>query len=118
MLSRGNEIKIKMTPTAVLRIRAIDEATGDPIPEFNVRLGHCKSRLDGDKRGSGISSQLINPGVNIHGTRKEYKLDHEFAGAVYKVVVSAKGYQTKTIERMQTVVESDSKLIDIALTKE
>jgi beta-lactamase regulating signal transducer with metallopeptidase domain len=114
----GKEVEIRMTPAAVLRIRAIDEATGEPIPEFNVRLGHCKARLDGDRRGNGILSTLVNPGVNVHGTKKEYRLGHQFAGAVYKVIVSAKGYQTKTIERMQTVVESESKLHDIALTKE
>ena len=114
----GEEVKVSMTPAAVLRIRAIDEATGDPIPEFNVRLGHCRARLDGDRRGNGISSELCNPGVNIHGTKKEYRLGHQFAGAVYKVIVSAKGYQTKTIERMQTAVESESKLHDIVLTKE
>ena len=114
----GEEIKISMTHTSVLRVRAIDEATDEPIPEFNVRLGFCEALIDGDKRGNGIHSDLINPGVNVHGTQKEYKLGHQVAGAVYKVIVSAKGYQTKTIERMQTVVESDSKLIDIALTKE
>ena len=113
----GEEVKISMTPAAVLRVRAIDDATGTPIPKFNVRLGHCKARLDGDKRGIGIYSNLVNPGVNIHGTQKEFKLDHQIAGVVYEVTVSAEGYETKTINRMQTVVESEAKLIDVALTK-
>ena len=114
----GKEVEIKMTPGAVLRVRAVDESTGDPIPEFNVRLGHCRARLDGDRKNRGIISTYVSPGVNVHGTLKEFRFDHQFAGSVYKVIVSAKGYQTKTIERMQTVVESDSKLIDVELTKE
>lgn len=116
-LADGKEVEIKMIPAAVLRVRAIDETTGEPIPEFNVRLGSCKARQEGDRPGNGIYAHLVNPGVNIHGTQKEYTLDHQFAGAVYKVTVSAKGYQTKTIERMQTVVRSESKLIDVSLTK-
>ena len=115
---QGKETEIRMTPAAVLRVRAIDSATGSPIQKFNVRIGFCRARLEGDKLVTGIRADLSRPGVNVHGTQKEYKLNHQVAGAVYKVIVSAKGYQTKTIERMQTVVESEAKLIDVALTKE
>lgn len=102
---------------AELRIRAVDSMTGEPIPEFNVKLGlvDFRQRQPNDIV-SGVEVSLTNPGVNIQGATKEFVLKSEPDGAVFKVIVSAEGYQTKTLNRVEARVKPD--LLDVELRKQ
>ena len=98
-----------------MRVRAIDDVSGEPVPEFNVRLGRCQPHdmRDGDLPAGGILSSLIDPGVNVHGTTKELLLEGLIPHTAYSLVVSADGYETATVLRIRATV--DAGLTDVRL---
>ncbi len=107
-----------LSPEAVIRARAIDAQTGEPIEDFNVRITHCEQRREGDVASGGITSTLINPGVNVHGTQTEYLLDHQIPGVPYKLIVSAKGYETREIPRVETALREHAVVLGVELKRE
>lgn len=112
------ELKIQLERAAVIRARAIDAKTGQPIPSFNVKLERCDQAdlLPDDINAGGIEVSLMNPGVNVHGTTKEFRLEGRIPGSVYKLIVSADGYQTKTVRRVSATVGNKPNLVDVKLT--
>lgn len=109
------ELAIVLEVAGVIRLRAVNADNGERIPEFNVKIGFCRETKPGDPSPGGINSQLINPGVNVQGTAKEYLLDNQIVGVPYKVIVSAEGYESKELARVVTVSGPDAKLQDVAL---
>ena len=106
-----------MSVAGVLRIRAIDAADNQPIEEFNVKIGFCETRRPDDPSPRGISSSLINPGVNIQGTKKEYRLDGQAVGTPYKVIVAAKGYETQMLPRVEAQRADTAPRVDVPLKR-
>lgn len=107
-------LTIKLQSMSVIRIRAIDQATGKPIPEFNVRVRASRIREDGEPRGS-FSTSYSQEGVNILGTQTEFKMEGLEAGTPLQAIVSAKGYQPKTVPRIVAVNHREAPLNDIEL---
>jgi beta-lactamase regulating signal transducer with metallopeptidase domain len=115
---KDNSVQIDLEMEAVIRVRAIDEATGDAIPKFNVKIDFCRDRREDDpKTFGGINSTLIKEGVNVHGTTKEYVLDHQVPGVPYAIIVSAEGYETRKLSRVVAVLRDQAKLLDVKLKK-
>lgn len=112
------EIIVKMESEAVIRVRAVDSETGDAIPEFNVRVAFSPDRRASDPDLSGLASSLIDPGTDILGAVKEFRLGHLPEGAALQVTVSAKGYDKSVLRRMEAVVESESESLDVELFRE
>lgn len=110
-----NEFRIQLSIGGLIRARAVDSQTKAPISEFNVKLGFCENRHPNDPPTGSISSSMLNPGVNIQGSQKEYRLEGRFVGAMYKLTVSAEGYETKTIDRVEAHAGNLAKLVDVAL---
>ncbi|MEM7454997.1 MAG: carboxypeptidase-like regulatory domain-containing protein [Planctomycetota bacterium] len=111
-------IEIDLYPEAIIRARAIDAETGEPIPEFNVRVDFCDAEEVGDVSRGSIASSLINPGTNVHGTMKEFRLGHLVERRVFKLIVSADGYETTIVDRAVAVTAGEDELLDVALEKE
>jgi beta-lactamase regulating signal transducer with metallopeptidase domain len=111
------EVTIKMEPAARIRIRAIDSETGDPIPAFNIKLSAIepRNRLDGDPSMNYRFFRPGDPGINVHGTKKEFVLVGQTPNAVCGAIVSAEGYEPATIKRLRCKV--DAELRDVKLVK-
>ena len=102
----------------VIRIRARDEATQKPIPEFNVKIGFSPDARPTDPRINGLSSNLINPGTDILGNVKEFRLGQLPPGAPLQITVSAKGYAKSVLRRVEATVESESEAYEVELVPE
>lgn len=111
------ELAIVLEVEGVIRLRAVDNATGAPIPEFNVKLGFCQNTEPEDPRPNGISSELTNPGITIQGTTNEYRLGNQVVGVPYKAIVSAVGYESALLDRVVSVSRADADLQDVKLKK-
>ncbi len=111
------ELTIAMQSAAVIRVRAVDAETLSPIAEFNVKIGSCEDRRPGDPNIGGIPTSLIEDGVNVQGTQTEYRLEGQLPGAPYKVVVSAVGYESATVPRVEAQTADISKVLDVPLKK-
>ncbi|MCA9130875.1 MAG: carboxypeptidase regulatory-like domain-containing protein, partial [Planctomycetales bacterium] len=111
-------MELTLVPTGLLLVRAVDANTDQPIPAFNVRIGFCEDSQPGDRSPTGISTSLIEDGVNILGDVKEYRLDNQVAGTAFKVIVSAAGYETVTIARMVTENADVARCVDVPMQKE
>ena len=116
-VGKPGEFRIQMSVAGVLRIRAVDAADNQPIEEFNVKIGFCETRRPDDPSPRGISSSLVNPGVNIQGTKKEYRLDGQAVGTPYKVIVAAKGYETETLPRVEAQRADTARRVDVPLKR-
>ncbi len=111
------EIEIKMEPEGVIRVRAIDKETGKAIPEFNVRIGFSQDRRPNEPRVT-LNSELFDPGKNILGDTKVYRLGQLVPGFGLQLTVSAKGYQKKVLPRLEASIEADSDIVDVELNRE
>lgn len=109
------KMAIELSPEAVIRARAFDAETGERITDFNIKINGPDERREGDVVSHGISSSLINPGINVHGTQTEYLLDHEVPGVPYKLTVSADGYETRVIPRAETALREHAVVLGIEL---
>ena len=107
--------RIQMKVAGAIRVRAIDADSGKPIPAFNVKIGFSEIRKPGDPRIAGISSTLTQQGVNIQGTKKSYELSGQTIGAPFKVIVSANGYVSSTIPRVEAQPANLAEIMDVAL---
>ena len=106
-----------MQLAAVVRVRAVDEKTGEPIPEFNVRVQNSRDRQQGDPWGS-FSTSYTEQGVNIMGDKKEFTMESLAEGTPLKVTVSAKGFQSTVLPRVLAVRSDKAELIDVPLKKD
>ena len=113
----SDEVMIKLQLTGLIRIRAVDATSRKVIPEYNVKLGFCEQRKPDDPELSGLSSDLMNPGVNIMGTTPEYRLDRQTIGMPHKVIVSAEGYEKRTLPRIVAVRSDKAKRFDVHLQR-
>jgi hypothetical protein len=114
-MDESAEFRIQLKMAGLLRVRAVDAESREPIPEFNVKLGFCEIRKPNDPSTGGISSSLVNPGVNLQGTQKEYRLEGQTVGAPYKVIVWAEGYEPTTVARVEAQAADQAELLDVAL---
>ncbi len=114
----SEEVVVTMELEGVIRIRARDETTQKPIPEFNVKIGFTPDARPTDPRINGLSSQLINPGTDILGNVKEFRLGQLTPGAPLQITVSAKGYTKSVLRRVEATVESESEAIEVELIPE
>ena len=110
-----DEVEVQMEMEAVIRLRAIDAMTKKPIPEFNVKIAFPSN---GSRWSGGISSHLMNPGTEILGETKEFRLGQLTPGNQLNCTVSAKGYVKSLVENVEAVVEHGSKPLDVELTPE
>ncbi len=110
-------LTVKMELSAVIRIRAIDEQTGKPIPEFNVKVENTRDRREGDPWGS-FSTEYTEQGVNVMGETKKFEMTNLVAGTPLKVTVSAKDYLPLVQDRVLAVRSDQAPLIDIALKRD
>ena len=113
----NEEITFNLKLTGLIRIRAVDSNSGKPVPEYNVKLGFCEQSKPGDPKLGGLNSELMNPGVNIMGTTPEYRLDRQTIGMPHKVIVSAEGYEPRTLPRVVAVRSDKAKRIDVQLQR-
>ncbi|MEO1619148.1 MAG: M56 family metallopeptidase, partial [Planctomycetota bacterium] len=102
-----DEVDVTLSPSASLRIVAIDAESREPIPAFNVRLNHCQDRKPGDPPTGGISSSYVNPGYDAKPPKSLFELENLAAGVPYKVIVSAEGYETTHLARVVSAVGDD-----------
>jgi beta-lactamase regulating signal transducer with metallopeptidase domain len=109
------EVVVQMEMEAVIRLRAIDASTKKPIPEFNVKIGFP---TNGNRVSGSISSSLMNPGTEILGEAKEFRLGQLTPGNQLNCTVSAKGYVKSLVENVEAVVEDGSKPLDVELRRE
>jgi hypothetical protein len=107
-------LTITMQLAAVLRVRAIDDETGKPIPEFNVRIRNSPDRQQGDPWGS-FSTSYSEQGINILGKKKEFLMEHLAQDTPLMITVSAKGYLPVIRKRVLAVRSDRAKLMDVAL---
>lgn len=110
-------MELTLVPAGILYLRAIDSKTGEPIDAYNVRLGFCEQSQAGDLHPAGLSSSLIQPGTNLQGDSNEFRLDNQVIGTAFKVIVSAVGYESTTIDRMVTQSIGDAKVVDVGLSR-
>lgn len=112
------EVVVTMELEGVIRIRARDEITQKPIPEFNVKIGFTPDARPTDPRISGLSSNLINPGTDILGNVKEFRLGQLPPGAPLQITITAKGYAKSVLRRLEATVESESEAYEVELVPE
>lgn len=111
------EFELQLQPAGVLIARAVDAGTNAPIARFNVKLGFSEDRLAGDPRPIGISSRLTQQGENIQGTQKEFRLEGQTPGTPYKLIVSADGYETNTLARVEVQSAEMAEVLDVPLKR-
>jgi hypothetical protein len=111
------EIVVVMEKEGVLRVRAIDEKTREPIPAFNVKLGFSPDRRRGDPRMS-IPSQFFEPGTDVLGDVKFFRLGQLNQGTPFQVTVSANGYEKAVVRRVEARLETESEVLDVALARQ
>ncbi len=111
------EVIVELEYEAVIKVRAFDEKTGEPIPEYNVRVNFSPDRRPGDPV-MGLRTDLSNPGTEIMGEVKEFRLGHLPVGFPLQVTVSAPGYEKAVLTRVEAAVESEFELIAVKLKKE
>jgi hypothetical protein len=107
-------LTITMRLAAVLRVRAIDDHSGKPIPEFNVRVRNSPDRQQGEPWGS-FSTAYSEQGINILGEKKEFTMEHLVEGTPLMMTVSAKGYLPVIQKRVLAVRSDRAKLLDVPL---
>ncbi len=113
-----DEIVIQLEREAVIRVRAIDKQSKEPIPAFNVKLGYTTDRRPNDPQINGITSELVEDGKNILGDVKEYRHGQLSPGSPLQITVSAEGYEAKTLARVEASLEEEEKIVDVHLEKE
>jgi hypothetical protein len=111
------EFELPLQAAGVLIARAVDAGTNAPIASFNVKLGFCEDRRAGDPRPGGIPSSLTRQGENIQGTKKEFRLSGQTPGTPYKLIVSADGYETKIVDRVEVQSAEVAKTLDVPLKR-
>jgi hypothetical protein len=114
----GDEVIVKLAYEGVIRIRALDEETKKAIPEFNVKVAFSSDKRPNDPTIGGLQMNLTNPGINIGGNLKEFRLGQLTAGWPAQITVSAKGYFKKVLRRVEATLESESEVINVELTPE
>ncbi|WDQ18712.1 MSCRAMM family protein [Rhodopirellula sp. P2] len=111
------EFEFQLQTAGVLIARAVEEGTNAPIASFNVKLGFCEDRRAGDPRPGGIPASLMRQGENIQGTQKEFRLDGQTPGTPYKLIVSADGYETKIVKRVEIRSPDLAEVLEVPLKR-
>lgn len=111
------EFELQLQAAGILIARAVDAETKAPIASFNVKLGFSEDRRAGDPRSGGISTRLTQQGENIQGTQKEFRLEGKTPGTPYKLIVSADGYETNTLERVEVQSANTAEVLDVPLKR-
>ena len=65
-----------------------------------------------------MSSNLINPGSDILGNVKEFRLGQLTPGSPLQITVSAKGYAKTVLRRVEATLETESESMEVELTPE
>ena len=116
-VAEGKPIKINMELDSVVKVRAIDKATGRPIEEFNVKVRNSPDRQDGDPWGS-FSTSFSEQGVNVMGDKKSFLMEGLELNTPLQVTVSAKGYKTQVIPRVLAIRRDQAKSLDVQMPAE
>ncbi|MFO0939711.1 MAG: M56 family metallopeptidase [Pirellulales bacterium] len=117
-VGEDEEVLVHLELEGVIQVRAIDKATNQPIPQFNVKINRTTEQRPGDPKVNGLRSELIENGTNILGDAKEYRLGQLNPGTALQVTVSADGYSPATLGRVVATLEAEGKTVDVLLEKE
>ncbi len=99
-----------------IRVRAVDDTTGEELKTYNVKIGFSK-KLEGDPPGDGIRTELMQQGVNITGGTTEYRLDGQTIGSAYSIIVSAEGYSTERLPRVLCSKSDEAPITEVRMKK-
>lgn len=92
------ETEIRMDRPGVIRGRVVDEATGAPVPSFNVRLG-MPSASTGDRPHASFSAHLSRRGQDCRADDGSFTIgDDLITRAAHVVIVTAPGYAEARVE--------------------
>lgn len=111
------EVVVQMEYEGVIRIRAIDKLTNKPIPEYNVQVTFTRDRRPNDPMMP-LNTSLSNPGTEILGTVKEFRLGQLPQGMPLQVIVTAKGFAKEVLARVEAGIEMETPVMDVQLSRE
>lgn len=112
---KGKEIELDYE--GVIRVVAIDKVTGKRLPSFNVKVMKSQASQPNDPV-SHIHPHQSDPGTSIVSPSAEFRLGSLQVGTPLKIVVSAKGFESKALERAEAMLEKEIKLIEVQLSAE
>ncbi len=113
-INSDDEVEVVMLPAGLLRGRALNAKTQQPIDNFNVRIAFSPQRKASDPSG-GISTTLINPGTSFQSTEGHFELGNLILGMPFMVTVEAEGYRPATLARVETLRAEDASRSDFRL---
>ncbi len=103
----GEESLIVMDPPGVIVGKVVDADTGQPVKEFNVKLGFPSGgRLPGEPSG-GFSCHLSSRGQDCRSDEGLFTIEDLICRAGLAVIVTADGYAPARVDRV-TVRPADS----------
>ncbi len=97
------DIAGKMNETIVIerRIplagRVIDGESGEPIPQFRIRLDFSRARPEG-RTNLGIASNHLNPGLLFDAEDGSFRFGEFVPNSAVALFVSAEGYTTREVD--------------------
>ena len=107
-------ITIKMELDSIIKLRAFDEQTGKPIPEFNVKVRNSSDRQDGGPWGS-FSTAFSEQGIHVMGRKTEFLMDGLEGDTPLQVTISAKGYKTHVLPRVLAIRRDRAECLEVML---
>ncbi len=96
----GNAVvTVEMVPAGVIVGKALDAATGQPIPAFNVQVTFSTRRLPGEPSVV-LRADLNEPGQVFQSNEGRFQIGDLVVGMPLQVTVSAQGYERRVMERV------------------
>lgn len=112
----GNDVvEVTLVGEGILAGQIVDARSGQPVPEFNVRITFPSERKPGDKNFGGLRSSKIEQGEDFVSAQGQFSLEPLVEGSVLDMVVRAKGYRPKRLPRVVASAAGPDRSLSIKL---
>jgi beta-lactamase regulating signal transducer with metallopeptidase domain/protocatechuate 3,4-dioxygenase beta subunit len=101
-------------PAAIPGI-VVDAKSGQPLQQFRVRVGFCRSPQPGDPDGDGIPSQWANPGLTFSSGDGRFVVGPLINRLPLALVVEADGYERALVARAVAAQEGKAEPVRMSM---
>jgi len=116
-LDTDEPILVKLQAPGVIRGRVLDAETKEPLQQFRVRLGYCRSRKPDDPKG-GYDARWENPGLTFRSTAGKFVFEPLLNGLPLELTVIADGYERFVIPRAVAARVEEANELSVSLKRD
>ena len=110
-LDTNELVTLELEQPGVIRGRVVDAETGQPVPQFRIRMGFSSDRRPGDVRGT-YNGSWSDPGLTFNADDGRFVIKPLTAGFAAELQVLTEGYDRALIDRAVAKPMADAKELD------